>query len=133
MTWVDSSDVADAVGGVSSSDMDFLDRCTAAANEFAFRRRREAGYNDDSQSSPGPDASMGVTMYAVALFRERGSVDSFSSFEEFAQGVPPQATFGQVLRLLGIPKPAVDRPWNYDEIVAQRAARRAFARYGGIT
>jgi hypothetical protein len=116
--WVDSSDVAAALGGVTANDEEYLDRCTAAANEWAFRRRHQAGYRDDSNTSPGPDASMGVTMYAVALFRERGSVDSFASFEEFSTGVLPQATFGQVLRLLGIPKPAVDRPWTTDELIA---------------
>lgn len=113
--WVDSSDVAAALGGISAADEEFLDRCTAAANEFAFRRRREAGYRDDSNSSPGPDASMGVTMYAVALYRERGTTDSFASFEEFSTGVLPQSTFAQVLRLLGVPRPAVDRPWTTEE------------------
>jgi hypothetical protein len=119
-TWVDSAAVAEALGGVAPADEDFLDRCTAAANTFAFRRRQQAGYTDDPDVSPGPDADMGVTLYAQALFRERGSVDSYASFEDFSTGVLPPSSFGQVLRLLGVPKPAVDRPWTADELAARR-------------
>jgi len=128
-TWVDSAEVAEALGSVSAADAPYLDRCTAAANEFAFRRRREAGYIDDPDISPGADASMGTTMYAVALFRERGSVDSFASFDEFAAGLPPSSSFGQVLRLLGVPKPAVDRLWTADELALRPPIPMPYRRY----
>ena len=108
MGWVVSSDVAEALGPVQPGDQPWLDRCTAAANQYAFERRQAAGYADLPDVSPGPRAEQGTILYAVALFRERGSVDSFASFEEFAVGVPPPSTFGQVNRLLGIPRPAVD-------------------------
>jgi hypothetical protein len=40
-------------------------------------------------------------MYAAVLYRERGSVDSFASFE--GMGVPtPYGSNGQINRLLGI-------------------------------
>jgi hypothetical protein len=128
MAWIDSTEVAEALGTVSASDTDFLDRCTAAANAFAYRRREQAGYTDDPDVSPGPDASMGTTMYAVALFRERGSVDSFASFEDFSTGVFPQSSFGQVLRLLGVPRPAVDRLWTAEELALRPTPYRGIRR-----
>lgn len=109
VTWITSADVAEALG-IPVTDTGFLDRCTEAANAYAFRRRAEAGYVDSPDVSPGPDASMGVTIYAVALYRERGAVDSFASFDAFQSGIVPAGTFAQVNRLLGVPRAAVDRP-----------------------
>ena len=125
-TWATVDDVTAAIG-VPVSNPDHLAACVDAANAFGWRRRAAAGYVDDPDISPGPDATLGVVTYATALYRERGSVDSFASFEEFAAAgaVLPSATFGQVLRLLGIPRPAVDRPYTVDEIVAVRHRRRS--------
>ena len=123
-TWATVADVTAAVG-VPVSNPEHLTLCVDAANGFAFRRRAQAGYLDDPDVSPGPDATLGVVTYATALYRERGSVDSFASFEEFAASgaVLPAATFGQVLRLLGIPRGAIDRPYTADEVVALRHRR----------
>jgi hypothetical protein len=85
-TWATPADVADALGGTADPADTFLIACTDAANAYAWRRRDEAGYVDDPAVSPGPDATMGVTVYAVALYRERGSVDSYASFEQFGAG-----------------------------------------------
>ena len=106
MAWVDVSQVSEALGG--SSDP-FLQPCTDAANAWAFRRRQSAGYADDPDVSPGPDADLGVITYAIVLFRERGSVDSYASFDEFSTGIVPSSTVTQALRLLGVPKPMVDK------------------------
>jgi hypothetical protein len=125
-TWATDADVAAALG-VPISNPEHLTACVEAANAFAWRRRAQAGYLDDPDISPGPDATLGVIVYATALYRERGSVDSFASFEEFAAAgaVLPSGTFAQVLRLLGIPRPAVDRPSTADEIVALRHRHRS--------
>jgi hypothetical protein len=40
-------------------------------------------------------------MYAAALYRERGSVDSYASFQDMAI-TAPTGTMGQIMRLLGI-------------------------------
>ena len=125
MAWATVDDVTDALG-LPVSDPDHLGRCVDAANAYAFRRRYAAGYIDDPDIAPGPDATMGTIVYAVALYRERGAVDSYASFETFTAGVIPQSTFGQVNRLLGVPKPAVDRPPTVDEL---SYARR---RYQGV-
>lgn len=108
-TWITPEDVVVALGGATPSDDAWLIQVTSAANDFAYERRNKAGYRHDvAEQAPNDRVKTGTTLYAVSLFRERGSVDSFASFDEFATGVLPPATFGQVNRLLGIPRPAVD-------------------------
>jgi hypothetical protein len=106
VTWITPDDVEEFLGVVD--DDAFLASATAAANEWAYRRRSKAGYDDDPTVVPGADVRLGTAFYAAALYRERGSADSFPSFEEFSTGVVPQSTFGQVLRLLGLNRPMVD-------------------------
>ena len=123
VTWATVEDVTDALGApVSAADDAHLLRCVAAANAFGYRRRRQAGYVDTEDVAPGDDALLGVIVYAVALFKERGSVDSFTSFEAFSAGAVPVSTFGQVLRLLGVGRPAVDADPYTAAVVAARAA-----------
>ena len=124
-------DVTDALGvAVAGSDLEHLTRCTDAANAFAYRRRHQAGYVDLEDVSPGPDVTLGVITYTTALFRERGSADSFASFEAFAAGAVPMSTFGQVLRLLGVGRAAVDGDPVTAELVASRdRVRRGLVRW----
>ena len=104
VTWIDSDDVQLVVGNVS--DTEYLDACVAAANDFAYRRRWEAGYMDNPTVAPGAAAKQGTTLYAVALYREKGSVDSFQSFEQMPLQAPT-GSMGQILRLLGVGRPQV--------------------------
>lgn len=109
MTWCTVAEVEDALG-VPVTDQAHLARCVDASNAFCYRRRLEAGYVDDIDVSPGADATMAAITYSVTLYRERGAVDSFASFDAFATGAFPTSTMGQVLRLLGAPRGQVDRP-----------------------
>lgn len=102
-TWIEDEDVTAWLGisAATENDEAFIATATAAANAFAYRRRREAGYFDSPTTSPGADVSLGTTMLAGTLYRERGSVDSFASFE--AMGSPvPYGSMGQINRLLGV-------------------------------
>jgi hypothetical protein len=102
-TWVQSSDVLSWLGiAVSTAnDTAFVTACTEASCAFAFRRRKEAGYFDSLTTVPGADVKLGTTMLAGALYRERGSVDSFASFE--AMNIPGSVgSMGQINRLLGV-------------------------------
>ena len=123
-TWATPEDVIAAIGQ-PVTDTDHLDLCTDAANAFAWRRRVQAGYVDDETTSPGPDVTLGVVTYATTLYRERGSVDSFASFDAFQAGAVPSSTLGQVLRLLGVGRPATDGPPTPEEAAAARARRYA--------
>lgn len=107
MAWTTADAVADALGTVPT-DVDHLDACVGAANAWCFKRRMAAGYVDDVVTPPDAAVAMGTTMYAVALYKERGTVDGYASFEAYAAAAVPVSTFGQVQRLLGIGRPAVD-------------------------
>lgn len=102
-TWITNQMVIDWLGIASATvnDTTFITKCVAAANAYAYRRRREAGYYDSLTTVPGGDVELGTIMYAATLYRERGSVDSFASFEDMGQPVP-FGSHGQINRLLGI-------------------------------
>lgn len=104
VTWIDTDDVELVVGNVA--DTEYLEGCTAAANDWAYRRRFEAGYRDNPTVAPGAAVKQGTVLYAVALYREKGSVDSFASFEQMAIAAPTGG-MGQILRLLGVGRPRV--------------------------
>lgn len=108
-TWITSSQIEDYLGltltGVD--DATFLTQCAAAANAFAYRRRSEAGYLQDSlTTSPGGDVTLGTIMIGAAYFRQRGSFNSIASFD--GMGVAPATGITpMVMQLLGINRPQV--------------------------
>jgi len=108
-TWITSSQIEDYLGltltGVD--DAAFLTQCAAAANAFAYRRRSEAGYLQDSlTTSPGGDVTLGTIMIGAAYFRQRGSFNSIASFD--GMGVAPATGITpMVMQLLGINRPQV--------------------------
>jgi hypothetical protein len=102
-SWITSQNVLDVLGisPASANDTTFVATCTGAANAWAFRKRVEAGYHDSLSTSPSSAATLGTTFYAMSLYRQRGSVDSFASFESMGQ-TAPTASMGEIMRLLGI-------------------------------
>lgn len=109
VTWVDADDVALYLGlefVPETDDAEYLEAVTNAANDWAYRRRAQAGYTDSRCIIPNPSAKTGTVLYAGALWRERGSIDSFQSFQDQPL-VAPVGTMGQIMRLLGIGRPAI--------------------------
>ena len=102
-TWVTISDVMSWLGisVATANDTQFVGACTEAANAFAFRRRKAAGYFDSLGTAPGADVKQGTILYAGSLYRERGSVDSYASFTDLGSPTPI-GSMGQIMRLLGI-------------------------------
>lgn len=107
-SWISSSLIEDwiGIGTATSADTTFLTQCAAASNIFCYRRRQEAGYFDSLTTSPSADVTLGTIMYGGALYRQRGSIDVFASFEQMGSGTPI-ALSGMVKQLLGIDRPAV--------------------------
>lgn len=103
-TWILAADVLSWLGisVATANDTAFVGVCTDAANAWAYKARKMAGYQAESLSTaPSSAVKLGTVMYAGALYRERGSVDSFASFGEL--GAPaPIGSMGQIMRLLGI-------------------------------
>lgn len=105
-TWVDSDMVTEFLGiaAATANDTAYIGTCVGAANAWAYRRRLNAGYFDQPGTSPSDAVTLGTTLYAAALYRERGSIDSFASFE---QGSVPFGSLGRILQLLGCNRPQV--------------------------
>lgn len=102
-TWTTSANVTEFLGiaAATANDTAYIATCVAAANAWAFRRRVEAGYSDVPGTSPSSDVTLGTTLYAAALYRERGSIDSFQTYETMT----PSTTgfnMGRIHQLLGI-------------------------------
>lgn len=103
--WVTESDVETWLGFEASGN--FLDDCTAAANEWAFRKRLEAGYTDRTAYTPNPAAKEGTILYGAYLYRDRGSSgDTYAAFDGMGQFERP-ISMARVMQLLGIGKPQV--------------------------
>lgn len=103
--WTSDADVVVWLGiaAATANDTAFIGECVEAANEWCFRRRQQAGYTTDRASFvPSSDVKLGTTMYAAMLYRERGAVDGFASFETMAAGGVPSMSLGRVMQLLGV-------------------------------
>lgn len=107
-TWITATNIEDwlGIGTATAADLSFLTQCAAAANAFCYRRRREAGYLDSLSTSPSGDVSLGTIQYGGMLYRQRGSIDSFASFDGMGGG-PVTGLNGVIKQLLGIDRPQV--------------------------
>jgi hypothetical protein len=107
-TWVTAANIEDwlGIGTATAADAAFLTVCASAASQFCWRRRMEAGYVDSLTTVPSQDVFLGTQMYGGALYRQRGSVDQYASFQNM--GVTPVIGLnGMIRQLLGIDRPQV--------------------------
>jgi hypothetical protein len=108
VVWVTSTEVENWLGfDATGTDQTFLDACIDAANDRCWYYRQRAGYEDHPNVSPGHDVTLGTTMYAAQLYRQRGAVDGYASFDGQAFAAPVGQSLGQILALLGCKKPGV--------------------------
>ena len=108
-TWITNTEIATYldIPLTSSNAATLLVQCAAAANAFAYRRRVEAGYLEDSLTTvPSGDVKLGTLMIGAAYFRQQGSYTALASFD--GMGVPPaNGITPMVMQLLGINRPQV--------------------------
>jgi hypothetical protein len=108
-TWITNTQISNYldIPLTSTNAAALLVQCAAAANAFAYRRRYEAGYLQDSlTTSPGGDVTLGTIMIGAAYFRQQGSYTALASFD--GMGTPPaNGITPMVLQLLGINRPQV--------------------------
>jgi len=107
-SWVTAANLEDwlGIGTATAADAAFLTVCAAACSQFAWRRRMEAGYIDSLTTVPSQDVFLGAQMYGGALYRQRGSMDQFASFQNMGT-VPVTGLNGLIRQLLGIDRPQV--------------------------
>lgn len=107
VNWITAEDVETFIGlePATEADEDYLISVTAAAQEWAYKRRYSAGYDDNPNAVPSASVKAGAVLMAGLLYRERGSADSYASFDQM--GGAPMGSLIQVLRLLGINRGAI--------------------------
>lgn len=107
-TWASTADVEIWLGyDVTGDDQTFLETCTDAGNDRCWQYRARAGYKDHPNVAPSSDCKLAVIMYSAQLFRQRGAVDGYASFDQQAFGSIPGQSLGQILALLGCKRPQV--------------------------
>lgn len=108
-TWIATGDVVSWLGidQATYNDAEFLKQCVDASNAFCYRKRANAGYADSLSTVPSADVKHGTIVYAAMLYRERGAVDGFASFDGFGTAGAPTLSLGRVMQLLGCGKPQV--------------------------
>lgn len=107
-TWADVDDVELFLGfDAAGTDLDYLTACVDAANDRCWYYRSRAGYQDHPNVAPGSDARQAVVLYASQLYRQRGAIDSFASFDNQGFGQVPGQSLAEILRLLGCKRPQV--------------------------
>lgn len=107
-TWVTATQIEDwlGIGTATAADTAFLTQCASAVNQMAFRRRFEAGYFDSPTTSPSGDVTLGTIMWGGAIYRARGSIDVFASFNDMSTA-PTTGLSPMIKQLLGIDRPQV--------------------------
>ena len=87
-TWVSATDVEDwlGIGTATAADAAFLTLCASAASAFCHLRRQEAGYHDSLTVLPSTAVGLGTRAYGGFLYRQRGSVTDFASFDGMVSG-----------------------------------------------
>lgn len=108
-TWVSEAEVTAYLNitVASANDTVLIGQARAAANQFCWRRRMEAGYVDSLSTVPSADVKLGVLAYAAACYRARGSSgDTYATFD--GMGTPAVVAMPAIVKqLLGIDRPAV--------------------------
>jgi len=107
-TWITAGNIEDwlGIGTATAADTAFLTQCAAAANAFCFRRRAENNYYDSLTTSPSGDVTLGTICYGAMLYRQRGSVTDFASFDGMSGGGTNGLT-PIIKQLLGVNRAAV--------------------------
>jgi hypothetical protein len=94
------------ISGATANDTSFMTTSVNAANAYCFKRRSQAGYHDSMTTVPDAAVQSGAVLMAASLYRERGSIDSFASFQDMTISAPV-ASMGRINSLLGIKRAQV--------------------------
>ena len=107
-SWITAANIEDwiGIGTATAADTTFLTQCASAANQFCYRRRQEVGYSDSLTTSPSGDVTLGTIMYGGALYRQRGAISDFASFDGMSAG-STNGLSPLVKQLLGVDRPQV--------------------------
>lgn len=107
-SWITVANLTEFLGisPATANDTAFMTSSVNASNAWCFKRRVQAGYHDSLTTVPDDAVKAGAVLMAASLYRERGSVDSFNSFQDMNISAPV-ASMGRINQLLGIKRSQV--------------------------
>ena len=107
-TWITAAQILTWLGiaTATADDTTFVTQCASAANVFCYRRRQECGYFDALTPAPSGDVKLATIMYGSALYRQRGGISDFASFDGMSAG-STNGLSPLVKQLLGVDRPQV--------------------------
>jgi len=106
--WCTAAEILTYIGiaTATADDTTFVTQCASASNIFCYRRRQECGYFDALTPAPSGDVKLATIMYGAALYRQRGGISDFSSFDSMSAG-STNGLSPLVKQLLGVDRPQV--------------------------
>jgi hypothetical protein len=107
-TWITASDIQTWLGisVATAADQAFTTQCAAAANQFIYTRRQESGWFDSLTTAPSDAVKLGTIQYGGMLYRQRGAIDVFASFNEM--GTAPVTGLSPIIKqLCGLDRPQI--------------------------
>ena len=106
--WCTAAEILTYLGiaTATADDTTFVTQCASASNIFCYRRRQECGYFDALTPAPSGDVKLATIMYGAALYRQRGGISDFSSFDSMSVG-STNGLSPLVKQLLGVDRPQV--------------------------
>ena len=107
-TWITATDIQTWLGisVATSADAAFTTQCAAAANQFIYTRRQESGWFDSLTTAPSDAVKLGTIQYGGMLYRQRGAIDVFASFNEM--GTAPITGLSPIIKqLCGLDRPQI--------------------------
>jgi len=107
-TWITATDIQTWLGisVATSADAAFTTQCAAAANQFIYTRRQESGWFDSLTTAPSDAVKLGTIQYGGMLYRQRGAIDVFASFNEM--GTAPVTGLSPIIKqLCGLDRPQI--------------------------
>jgi len=106
--WCTAAEILTYIGiaTATADDTTFVTQCASAANIFCYRRRQECGYFDALTPAPSGDVKLATIMYGAALYRQRGGISDFASFDGMSAG-STNGLSPLVKQLLGVDRPQV--------------------------
>ena len=107
-TWITATDIQTWLGisVATAADAAFTTQCAAAANQFIYTRRQESGWFDSLTTAPSDAVKLGTIQYGGMLYRQRGAIDVFASFNEM--GTAPITGLSPIIKqLCGLDRPQI--------------------------
>jgi hypothetical protein len=107
-TWITATDIQTWLGisVATAADQAFTTQCAAAANQFIYTRRQESGWFDSLTTAPSDAVKLGTIQYGGMLYRQRGAIDVFASFNEM--GTAPVTGLSPIIKqLCGLDRPQI--------------------------